>query len=75
MRAIHAAPSDPAPRHEAGVILFRNGQEQEGLRWLASALQQDPNHRPTHELLVEYFEKHGQPEKAAQHRRLAGQGR
>jgi predicted Zn-dependent protease len=73
MRAIHAAPNDPAPRHEVGVIFLRNGQEQEGLRWLANALQQDPNHRPTHELLAEYFEKHGQPEKAAQHRMVAGQ--
>jgi predicted Zn-dependent protease len=73
MRAIHAAPNDPTPRHEAGVIFLRNGQEQEGLRWLANALQQDPNYRPTHELLAEYFEKHGQPEKAAQHRLLASQ--
>jgi tetratricopeptide (TPR) repeat protein len=75
MRTIHAVPNDPAPRHEAGVILLRNGQEQEGLRWLANALQQDPNYRPTLEFLAEYFESHGQPEKAAQHRRRAGQGR
>jgi predicted Zn-dependent protease len=71
MQAIHAAPNDPAPRHEAGVILLRNGQEQEGLRWLANALQQNPNYQPAHEVLAEYYEKHHQLEKAAQHRRLS----
>jgi tetratricopeptide (TPR) repeat protein len=68
MLTIHAMPNDPAPRHEAGVILLRNGQEREGVRWLENALEQDPNYRPTHEVLAEYFEKHGQPERAAQHR-------
>jgi predicted Zn-dependent protease len=75
MRTIHAKPNDPAPRHEAGAILLRNGQEREGLRWLENALQQDPNYRPTHEIMADYFEKHGQPAEAAQHRRRAGQGR
>jgi tetratricopeptide (TPR) repeat protein len=74
MRAIVSYPTDPTPRHEAGMILLRNGQEEAGLHWLANALEQDPNYRPSHELLAEYFEKHGQPEKAAQHRRAAGQG-
>jgi tetratricopeptide (TPR) repeat protein len=74
MRAISTDPRDPALRHEAGAIFLRNGQAQEGLRWLTFALQQDPNYRPTHELLAEYLEKHGQPEEAAAHRRLAGQG-
>ncbi len=74
MLDIHAHPADPAPRHEAGRILLRNGQEQEGRRWLENALQQDPYYRPSHELLAEYFEKHGEPKRAALHRRLAGQG-
>jgi tetratricopeptide (TPR) repeat protein len=74
MRATTTDPTNPALRHEAGAIFLRNGQEELGLRWLAYALRQNPNYRPTHELLAEYFEKHDQPDVAAAHRRLAGQG-
>ena len=41
-RQVAAAPKDPALRHEAGVLLLRNGREQDGLRWLFTALQVDP---------------------------------
>jgi predicted Zn-dependent protease len=68
MRLINKSPTDPAPRHEAGVILLRNGQDQEGLRWLHNALLHDPSYRPTHVLLAEYFEKRGDPKQAAYHR-------
>jgi predicted Zn-dependent protease len=67
-KRISASPNDPALRHEAGVILLRNGQDQEGLRWLVSALQEAPNHRETHQTLVEYYERTGQSSLAAQHR-------
>jgi Tfp pilus assembly protein PilF len=70
-RKIAAEPKDPALRQEAGAILLRNGQEQEGLRWLASALQEDPKHRPTHQTLADYYERAGQRALAAQHRRQA----
>jgi predicted Zn-dependent protease len=62
-------PTDPAPRCEAGKICLRNGQEQEGLRWLLGALQCDPHHRPTHDALAEYYERHGDAQAAAEHRR------
>ena len=75
MRLINASPSDPAPRHEAGILLFRNGQELEGLRWLQNALQHDPNYAPTHQFLADYYAKQGNADLAAQHRRLAEQGR
>jgi tetratricopeptide (TPR) repeat protein len=70
--AISRAPRDPGPRCEAGRILLRNGHDEEGLRWLASALQLQPGHRPTHAVLAEYFERVGKPDQAARHRRLAG---
>jgi tetratricopeptide (TPR) repeat protein len=66
------SPSDPGPRVEAGRICLRNGQEQQGLRWLRGALQIDPAHRPTHAALAEYYERAGPPDLAAHHRRLAG---
>jgi predicted Zn-dependent protease len=71
MALIHKSPTDPAPRHEAGILMLRNGQEQEGLRWLDNALRQDPNYRPTHLALAEYFEKRGNAPLAAHHRQLA----
>jgi predicted Zn-dependent protease len=70
-RKITANPKDPALRFEAGLLCLRNGQEQEGVRWLLSALVQDPNHVPTHQALAKYYERVGQVERAAYHRRCA----
>lgn len=65
------APTDPRPRWQAGLICLRNGQDRQGLRWLLGALQVDPAHRPTHLALAAYYERCGQEQKAAYHRRLA----
>ena len=70
-RHVAHVPHDPAPRCEAGLILMRNGQEAEGLRWLASALELDPGHAATHQALGDYYEKAGDPARAALHQRLA----
>jgi Flp pilus assembly protein TadD len=71
-RLVAAEPKDPALRNEMGMLLLRNGQEQEGLRWLDTALRVDPQHRPTHATLADYFERRGHPQEAARHRALAG---
>ncbi len=62
--------TDPTPRVEAALICMRNGQEQEGLRWLYGALQINPNHRPAHDALADYYERHGDIEQARAHRQL-----
>ncbi len=68
-------PDDPDLHDEAAVICMRNGQEPEALRWLKGALEKNPRHARTHTLLAEYFERIGNAEMAAQHRRLAvGEG-
>ena len=67
-KAAAAAPRDPEPRREAGVIFLQNGQDEEGLRWLTSALRQDPRHPATHRALAEYYERKGQSQQAAIHR-------
>jgi tetratricopeptide (TPR) repeat protein len=72
VRRIPEAPGDPELRREAGEILLRNGQEEEGLRWLRSALEQDPANRPTHRALADYFDRHGDKAEAQRHRELAG---
>jgi tetratricopeptide (TPR) repeat protein len=71
MGAVMAAPQDPGPRREMGVIFLRNSQDKEGLRWLQSALQCDPGHRPTHRALADYYQKQGREDLAARHRQLA----
>jgi Tfp pilus assembly protein PilF len=65
-RQIGSTPHDPDLRCEAGQILLQNGQETEGLRWLASALQEDPSHAATHKALAEYQERAGTRQKTAQ---------
>ncbi len=70
-REIAVTPHDPALRCEAGLLLLRNGLESEGLRWLESALFEDPRHAATHQALADYYERRGHREKAEMHRRLA----
>jgi predicted Zn-dependent protease len=69
--AILKNPADPALRLELGNILLRLGKAPQGLRWLQSALREDPHHRPTHQALADYYEHAGDRELAARHRRLA----
>lgn len=70
-REISRQPRDAGLRCEAGQILLRNGQEEEGLRWLNSALQENPRHQPTHQALADYYERRGRPDLGQRHRRLA----
>jgi tetratricopeptide (TPR) repeat protein len=44
-------PADVELRYQAGRICLRNGQKQEGRRWLLSALRLDPKHQPTQQAL------------------------
>jgi predicted Zn-dependent protease len=46
------------------------GQSERGLRLLADVLRQDPKCAAAHRVLAAYYDKHGQPERAAEHRRL-----
>lgn len=59
------------PRCEAGVILIRNGEEKEGVRWLESALRLDPRHAPAHKALAEFYERARDVQQAAWHRQMA----
>ena len=48
-----------------GRLLLRNGQEAQALRWLASALQEDPDHAAARQALDEYVQRTGDREGAA----------
>jgi predicted Zn-dependent protease len=54
--ALVQSPRDASLRCEMGKILLRNGQDREGLRWLQSALKEDPRHGPTREALAKFYQ-------------------
>jgi tetratricopeptide (TPR) repeat protein len=64
-------PNNPAIHHEIGVIALRGGLIKEALRWFTSALQVDPNHLPTHQVLATIYHELDNPALAAKHRAIA----
>ena len=52
--------------------LLNDGHTQDGLGLLNTVLNRDPAYRPAHQVLASYYERSGQPAKAAEHRRRAG---
>jgi tetratricopeptide (TPR) repeat protein len=71
LRQVAASPRDPEPRFQAGQIFLRNGKDEEGLRWLKSALTVDGHHAATKRALAEYYERHGDAQHALEHRQRA----
>ncbi len=59
-------------RYEIGTIYQRHKLDNLALVWFLSALQEDPNHRPTHRVLADYYQRKGNAQAAEHHRRLAG---
>jgi tetratricopeptide (TPR) repeat protein len=66
-------PHDPALHYEAGMIAIRAGALPDGLRWLESALKEDPNYVPAHQALAYYYQRIGDTARASHHRELAKQ--
>jgi Tfp pilus assembly protein PilF len=57
--AIGREPNNAALRREAARICLRYGRDEEGLRWLRSALQAAPQDPATHAALAAYYERQG----------------
>jgi len=72
-KQILASPRDASLRYDAGELLLKIGNEKEGLRWLYSALQQDPHHQPTHRVLRDYYRSKGKMDRAEVHERSLAQ--
>ena len=70
-KAVIQSPGDAALRLEGGLLFLRNGEEQEGVRWLQQALHLDPTLRPAHQALADYYGRAGRPDLAAVHARFA----
>jgi tetratricopeptide (TPR) repeat protein len=67
---INRDPTDVAVRYEIGSILLRHRSREDGVGWLQSLLQYDPNHPGAHEALADYYTKVGNEPMAEQHRRF-----
>jgi tetratricopeptide (TPR) repeat protein len=50
-------PRDAALHHTLGQLLLDSGYHEEGLRWLHSALRQDPGYAPARKALTDYYKK------------------
>jgi tetratricopeptide (TPR) repeat protein len=71
IKEVLARAEDPEPRRQIGEIYLRNGQEEEGLRWLHSALAARPDHAAAHLSLARYFESRGDLNRASLHSQAA----
>ena len=58
----------PGPPAELGSLLLSLGQERLALYWLSRALKRDPDYKPAHQALAEYYASKGNQELAASHR-------
>jgi tetratricopeptide (TPR) repeat protein len=52
-QAVMKKPDDAALRCQGGKLFLRNGERQEGIRWLKLALRLDPNCQPAREALAQ----------------------
>jgi predicted Zn-dependent protease len=65
------SPHDADLHYELGMIFLRSGAIVEALRWLESALKENPQHVATHQALAQYYQRVGQGGRAARHLQLA----
>jgi predicted Zn-dependent protease len=74
-RQMSRTPHDPALHCEVGTLLLRSGAAREGLRWLDSALKEDPQYGPAHKALADYYLRIGNVGRSLRHRELAQRAR
>jgi FimV-like protein len=56
------SPFDANLHYELGMIYYRYGKTETGLRWLMSAFKLDPTHQPTQQALADHFKRVGDAE-------------
>jgi Tfp pilus assembly protein PilF len=71
-KQLEAKPHDPDLHYQIGMTMLRAGNIGEGMRWLHSALQEDPMHRPSHAALADYYLRIGNVSLSLKHRGMAG---
>ncbi len=68
LRRVVDQPTDPELRSRIGLTLLRYGPPPDGVKWLQTALDLDPNHQAAHRALTTYYESTGNRQQAAEHR-------
>lgn len=66
-------PGSAEKRYGIGTTLLKYGSAEEGVNWLLTALELDPDHGPTHRALFDYFTEQGDSARADRHRRFLAQ--
>lgn len=66
---VNREPHNLPLRFDVSVQLLRFGRDREGVAGLYLVLEQQPRYGPAHAALADYFERTGQPARAARHRR------
>ena len=56
-KRLQETPGDADLRYQIAQLFLRFGDEQEGVRWLATNLQNHPQHAPSQQALAAYHEK------------------
>jgi tetratricopeptide (TPR) repeat protein len=70
LREVADSPAAQPPDYaELGTLLLHVGREKPAVYWLNQALQRDPGNQAAHQALTAYYEKKGDHEQAAAHRR------
>ena len=69
-RELFDTPQSAELRWEAGRILMDQGYQRDGAAWMATALEFQPDHQPTHRDLAQYYNDIDRPDLAAQHREM-----
>jgi tetratricopeptide (TPR) repeat protein len=61
MRGVIRSPHDLSLRVELGKLYLRDGDEPQGIRWLTSALDEDPAYEPARTALADYHKRTRSP--------------
>ena len=72
LMATQEKPDDLNLRFETANRFERLHDPVKAVQWRFCTLQLDPAHQPTHRALAQFFERNGQPHRAARHRALGG---
>jgi predicted Zn-dependent protease len=65
-------PEDVSLRYRIGTTVLRYRSVSDGVRWLKSVLEIEPEHPDTHRVLAEYYTEQGDLPAAERHRQRIG---
>lgn len=73
LESLRTNPDQIGPRLDIGKIILEYDSSSEGVAWIQSILEMDPQHAPAHQALAEYYDTHAMPDLAARHWRMIRQ--